>query len=46
MGRCHHGVAPFGSHGTTLFVARGYVWYGPKGEETNVPSSSAELVVL
>ena len=48
VGRYRHGVVPVrsGSCGAALFVAGGYVRSVPEGEETNVKSSSVELVLL
>ena len=48
VGRYRHGVVPVrsGSCGAALFVAGGYVRSVPEGEETNVKSSSIELILL
>ena len=48
VGKYRHGVVPVcnGNCGAALFVAGGYVRSVPEGEETNVKSSSVELVLL
>ena len=45
VGRYCHAAVPVGNHGAALFIAGGFS-YSKTGDEANVKSASAELVLL